>query len=82
MASTKIPYDGRMPIYDDAVYVGGNSYGCFSTGSFETETRVEDAKCEYCARFGPVGQCAGCGAPNRPMSRRFRSRQFNDSEGR
>lgn len=25
------------------------------------------AKCDYCGRFGPLGQCQGCGAPNRPQ---------------
>jgi hypothetical protein len=23
-------------------------------------------KCEYCGRYGPLGACEGCGAPNRP----------------
>ena len=24
------------------------------------------AKCEYCGRYGPLGSCEGCGAPNQP----------------
>lgn len=27
------------------------------------------AKCEYCGRYGPLGSCEGCGAPNRPVTR-------------
>jgi hypothetical protein len=25
------------------------------------------ARCAYCARYGPLGQCQGCGAPNEPV---------------
>lgn len=25
------------------------------------------AKCGYCGRFGPLGSCEGCGAPNKPV---------------
>jgi hypothetical protein len=25
-------------------------------------------KCAYCARYGPPGVCAGCGAPNAPAA--------------
>jgi hypothetical protein len=25
------------------------------------------AKCAYCGRYGALGQCAGCGAPNAPV---------------
>lgn len=25
------------------------------------------ARCAYCGRFGPLGQCEGCGAPNVPV---------------
>lgn len=31
--------------------------------------RNEAAKCEYCGRYGELGQCEGCGAPNRPYQR-------------
>lgn len=24
------------------------------------------ARCAYCHRYGPLGQCQGCGAPNEP----------------
>lgn len=24
------------------------------------------ARCAYCGRYGPLGACEGCGAPNRP----------------
>ena len=27
------------------------------------------AKCAYCGRYGALGQCAGCGAPNEPAPR-------------
>lgn len=25
------------------------------------------AKCRYCGRYGSLGSCAGCGAPNTPV---------------
>lgn len=25
------------------------------------------AKCDYCGRYGALGACAGCGAPNKPV---------------
>jgi hypothetical protein len=25
------------------------------------------AKCDYCGRFGQLGSCEGCGAPNKPI---------------
>lgn len=25
------------------------------------------AKCDYCGRYGPLGSCEGCGAPNVPV---------------
>lgn len=25
-------------------------------------------KCAYCGRYGALGQCQGCGAPNRPVA--------------
>lgn len=25
------------------------------------------AKCDYCARYGALGSCEGCGAPNQPV---------------
>jgi hypothetical protein len=28
------------------------------------------AQCEYCGRFGVLGQCEGCGAPNAPAVRK------------
>lgn len=34
-----------------------------------TEELGARAKCEYCGRYGEFGQCAGCGAPNRPFRR-------------
>lgn len=29
------------------------------------------AKCAYCGRFGPLGKCDGCGAPNEPAPRGY-----------
>ncbi len=26
------------------------------------------ARCEYCGRYGALGSCLGCGAPNRPVN--------------
>lgn len=26
------------------------------------------AKCSYCGLYGYLGQCQGCGAPNRPLA--------------
>lgn len=26
------------------------------------------AKCAYCGRYGPLGSCLGCGAPNKPVT--------------
>lgn len=25
------------------------------------------AECSHCGRYGPLGTCEGCGAPNRPL---------------
>lgn len=25
------------------------------------------ARCDYCGRYGTLGSCEGCGAPNRPV---------------
>lgn len=38
--------------------------------TWPTSTTVDacaQAQCEYCSRFGPLGSCQGCGAPNRPV---------------
>ena len=26
------------------------------------------AQCQYCKRYGPLGSCAGCGAPTAPVN--------------
>lgn len=35
--------------------------------------RSGSAKCEYCGRYGALGSCEGCGAPNVPVMRAFES---------
>jgi hypothetical protein len=34
---------------------------------FPTVDACAQAQCEYCSRYGPLGSCQGCGAPNRPV---------------
>lgn len=28
----------------------------------------DQARCDYCRRYGPLGACLGCGAPNQPVA--------------
>lgn len=37
----------------------------YSMRSHAMEPR-EAARCAYCGRYGPLGRCEGCGAPNAP----------------
>lgn len=56
--------------YDDGVAIQTfprESVG-WATETWYTTTR-SSAKCEYCGRYGELGQCQGCGAPNRPFER-------------
>lgn len=39
-----------------------------TTGSGSHPSRDEPVKCDYCGRYGALGQCEGCGAPNKPAA--------------
>lgn len=34
--------------------------------------RFEEVQCAYCGRYGALGSCQGCGAPNAPVSKAAR----------
>lgn len=36
-------------------------------GSWMRPPSAPVARCPYCARYGDLGQCQGCGAPNEPI---------------
>lgn len=37
-----------------------------SLSMFRADENRALVRCEYCGRYGPLGSCEGCGAPNRP----------------
>jgi hypothetical protein len=38
------------------------------------------AKCDYCGRYGALGSCEGCGAPNRPTRGRIDVTTMSDKK--
>jgi len=43
--------------------------GLFWSGPWTAKDCSSQAKCEYCGRYGELGSCVSCGAPNRPVTR-------------
>ncbi len=42
----------------------------YAGAAFVDREACAPAKCAYCGRYGALGQCLGCGAPNAPAPSR------------
>lgn len=54
---------------DPSIFSIAQSY---CAGAWNAEPRT--ARCEYCGRYGSLGSCDGCGAPNKPVWAEQRTR--------
>lgn len=60
-----------------------NGIGSMNTAQFNNGASfVNDnqAKCAYCGRYGPLGACDGCGAPNAPSQSRIERTSLQSAE--